>query len=46
MKVGENEVKIEDCFGEDLKKFNEEHGKHLDFCLERAGLKSKSNLIH
>jgi len=41
VKIGEVEVKIEECLGDDLKKFYHDHGGHLDMCLERSGLKKK-----
>jgi len=41
VKIGEIDVKIEECLGDDLKKFYNDHGGHLDMCLERSGLKKK-----
>lgn len=41
IKVGDVEVKLEECLDEDLKKFYANHGRHLDMCLERSGLKKK-----
>jgi len=42
IKIGEIDVKVEDCLGQDLTKFYGDHGGHLDMCLERSGLKKKS----
>jgi len=42
VKIGEIDVKIEECGGDDLKEFQEQHGGHLNMCLERSGLKKKS----
>lgn len=42
LKIGDVTVNIEECSGEDLKKFYKDHGRHLDTCLERVGLKKKN----
>jgi hypothetical protein len=41
LKIGDVEVKIEECIGQDLRFFYKDHGRHLDTCLERVGLQKK-----
>jgi len=39
--IGEVHLKIKECTDDSLKRFYKDHGKHLDTCLERVGLKKK-----
>jgi hypothetical protein len=41
LKMGDVDVKLEECKGKDLQFFFKDHGRHLDSCLERTGLKAK-----